>query len=201
MPITVDAEIRNFSRDEFHSMAEKVIGIAFDIHNQLGRLMNEDIYKQVLRNRCETVGISPARREVKITVTHRDFEKLYFMDLLLANAMVVEAKTVEKLTSTHYSQALHYLLLSGIQHGLLVNLRPGSVEKQFVTTTLNIEERRRYTIRDSDRTPVNEASTRLRDFFCELLADWGAFLDTTLYREAVIHFCGGAELALQKVRI
>ncbi len=37
MPIIVDSEIRNFSRDEFHSMAEKVIGIAFDIHNQLGR--------------------------------------------------------------------------------------------------------------------------------------------------------------------
>ena len=106
MPIIVDSEICDFSRDEFHSMAEKVIGIAFDIHNQLGRLMNEDIYKQVLRNRCETFGITPARREVKITVTHRDFEKTYFMDLLLANRMMVEAKTVEQLTKTHYSQAL-----------------------------------------------------------------------------------------------
>ncbi len=68
--------------------------------------MNEDVDQQVLRNRCEVAGIIPARREVKITVTHRDFEKTYFMDLLLANGMIVEAKTVEKLTKTHYSQAL-----------------------------------------------------------------------------------------------
>ena len=42
MPIEVDSEIRVFSEDEFHSIAEKVIGIVFGVHNNLGRLMDEE---------------------------------------------------------------------------------------------------------------------------------------------------------------
>ncbi len=57
MPIRVDSEIRVFNDDEFHSLAAKVIGIAFDVHNEFGRLMDEAVYKQAIRNRCEAGGI------------------------------------------------------------------------------------------------------------------------------------------------
>lgn len=75
MPIEVDSEIRIFSQDEFHSLSHRVLGVAFGVHNQFGRLMNEEIYKQAIRRRCETAGISPARREVQISVRHGSFEK------------------------------------------------------------------------------------------------------------------------------
>ena len=35
MPIEIDSEIRSFSEDEFHSLAERVIGIVFGVHNDL----------------------------------------------------------------------------------------------------------------------------------------------------------------------
>jgi hypothetical protein len=41
----------------------------------------------------------------------------------------------------------------------------------------------------------------IRDVFVDLLSDWGAFLDTTLYRQAVIHFFGGSNLALKKIPV
>jgi GxxExxY protein len=201
MPIKVDSAIRVYSEHEFHAIAEKVIGIVFDIHNDFGRLMDEDVYKQMIRRRCEATGIVPARREVKITVSHLDFEKKYFMDLLFAYGLMIEAKTVERLTKAHHAQTIQYLLLAGMKHGLLVNLRPGRVDKQFVSTTLDLAERCRYSIRDSDWVSVNSASARLRQFFVELLMDWGAFLRTTLYREAIIHFFGGPEIALRKVAV
>ena len=77
MPIEVDADIRIFSEGEFHSVAEKVIGIVFGVHNDLGRLMDEEVYKQAIRKRCEAAGFVPARREVQIRVRHHDFEKMY----------------------------------------------------------------------------------------------------------------------------
>ena len=43
MPIVVDSEVVVFTKDEFHTLAERVIGIVFGIHNDFGRLMNEDI--------------------------------------------------------------------------------------------------------------------------------------------------------------
>lgn len=201
MPIEIDEEIRVFSEREFHSVAEKVIGLVFGVHNDLGRLMDEKIYKQAVRKRCEQAGIIPALHEVQIKVRHHDFEKAYYMDLLIAFGLMVEAKTVEKLSKAHHAQALHYLMLAGMHHGLLVNLRTGKVEKEFISTTLDLSERRRFTIHDTGWESFNEASRKFRAILLELLHDWGAFLQTTLYREAVVHFFGGPEVALRQISV
>ena len=123
------------------------------------------------------------------------------MDLLMCHGLMIEAKTAEKLNKAHHAQALHYLMLAGMHHGLLVNLRPGKVEQQFVSTTLDLPERRRVTIHESDWRPSNDASHTLRELFHELIEDWGAFLQTPLYREAIVHFFGGKEVALRRIPV
>ena len=201
MPIEVDSEIRVFSEDEFHMLAEKVIGTTFDVHNEFGRLMDEDTYKQTIRRRCEAAGILPARCEVEIKLNHLDFEKRYFMDLLFGDGLMVELKTVERINKSHLAQTINYLLLAGMKHGLLVNLRPDRVEKQFVSTSLDLSERRRYIFRDADWVPLNKGSQKLRQILATLLDDWGAFLQVTLYREAIVHFLGGPAIVLQSIPI
>lgn len=201
MPIEVDSEIRVFNHDEFHSLAHCVLGIVFNVHNEFGRLLDETIYKRAIELRCAAAGIVPARHEVQITVRFEGFEKQYYMDLLFQRGLMVEAKTVESLTTAHFAQALHYLLLTGMSHGLLVNLRPDRVAHQFVSTTLNLAERRQFTIRDAAWKPINEQSRWLRVTVAKLLADWGAFLQVALYRDAIIHFLGGPGVALRKIPI
>jgi GxxExxY protein len=201
MPIVVDSPIRVFSQDEFHALAHRVLAIVFGVHNEFGRLMDEEVYKQAIRLRCEAAGIAPARREVEIKVTHSGFSKSYFMDLLFASGLMVEAKTAELLTNKHRSQALHYLLLTGMRHGLLLNLRLSKVEWRYVSTTLDFGQRRRYRVDDSRYLPVNVASRQLRGLFVELLDDWGAFLETSLYRAAVADFFGGPEVAMQRIGV
>ena len=97
MPIEVDSEIRIFSEEEFHTLAHRIMGVVFDVHNDFGRLMEEETYQQAIRRRCELAGIVPARREVEIKVRYKDFQKSYFMDLLFARGLLVESKTVEAL--------------------------------------------------------------------------------------------------------
>ena len=43
MPIEVDSKIRVFTEDEFHALAYRVMGIIFEVHNELGRLMEESV--------------------------------------------------------------------------------------------------------------------------------------------------------------
>jgi len=201
MPIEADSEILDFDRDEFHALAHRVLGIAFDVHNEFGRLLDESIYKRAISLRCAAAGILPVRKEVQITVRFEGFEKRYFMDLLLAFGLMVEAKTVESLTKAHFAQTLHYLMLAGMKHGLLLNMRRERVEHQFVSTTLDFTERRRFTIHVADFRPLNEQSRWLRETIARLLADCGAFLQVALDREAIIHFLGGPEVDLRKIRI
>ncbi len=53
MPIIVNSEIRLLTEREFHAQSETVIGIVFDVHNEFGRLMNEEAYKRIIQVRCE----------------------------------------------------------------------------------------------------------------------------------------------------
>lgn len=48
---------------------------------------------------------------------------------------------------------------------------------------------------------MNADCKHLRTRFLELLDDWGGFLQTNLYREALAHFFGGFEVASQKIPI
>jgi len=177
------------------------MGVLFGVHNEFGRLMEEGIYQQVIQRRCQTAGIVPVRSEVEIRVRYGDFQKSYFMDLLFAHGLMVESKTVEMLNNAHYAQALQYLLLTGMQHGLLINMRLDEVKKRYISTTLDSAERRRIVVCDDQWQPVNDSSQQLRRIILELLDEWGAFLQTSLYREAIIHFFGGSSVVLRRVAI
>ncbi|MCA9120790.1 MAG: GxxExxY protein [Planctomycetaceae bacterium] len=201
MPIEVASEIRILSEDQFHSVAHNVMGVFFAVHNAFGRLMEEELYKRVSCLRCEAVGFAPALREVRIIVSCQDFVKAYLMDLLVCSGLMVEVKAVEQLTAAHRTQALNYLLLTGMQHGLLVNLRSNKVTKEFVSTTLDGSERRRLVVDDSNWRDVNAESERVKCHLLELLADWGGFLQLSLYREAIVHAFGGASTVLKRVPI
>lgn len=197
----MDEPIEVFAEDQFHRLAHQVMGVVFGVHNEYGRLLDEDVYQWNIRDRCERAGICPARREVKIAVTHQDFQKLYYMDLLFANGLMLETKVVRQSNDEHRAQSLQYLMLTGMKHGLLVNLRTAEVQKEFVSTTLDLTERRRATATDLDWMEINPASKKLRMIFDRLIKDWGAFLQVSLYREAIIHFFGGPEKVQNRIPV
>ena len=68
-----------------------MLGHAFDIHNQYGKLLEEGFYKSELAERCRKAGLS-VLREVPIRVWHGHFSKDYFIDLLLDGSTIVEGK-------------------------------------------------------------------------------------------------------------
>lgn len=185
MPILPSLPITNLGQSDFHRIDEQMLGHAFAIHNQFGRLLDEAIYKQELADRCTADGLI-AQREVRIRVEHRSFVKDYFIDLLLCGSTIVEAKTVKELLATHHGQGINYLLLAGTHHGSLINFRPSRVDRKFLSTTLTHEDRRRFEFTE-DGWPDDEPHQRLRDSVNAFCADVGLGLDLPLYREAFTH--------------
>lgn len=201
MPIEVDAPIRLLGKDEFHELAYFVMGEIFGTHNEFSRLLDETPFKTLIQRRCEQSGIESVRREVEILVTHKGFRKSYYMDLLFNGCMMVEAKVVDALSPSHIAQAIHYLLLAGMQHGLLVNLRTPRVQKHFVSTNLTPELRRKFQVDDSRWRNLDSESERLRCVVEDLVSDWGVFLGVPLYREAIAYFLGGPEKVFRRVAL
>lgn len=127
--------------------------------------------------------------------------KKYSVDLLINNSVLYELKAINKLNPEHDKQALHYLFLLGLQHGKLINFRPFSVEKRFVSTTLLSEDRYNVIIDDKHWHELDDDSVWLKSLLINLLYDWGAYLEITLFYEAINHFRGGEARVIFDIEI
>lgn len=200
MPIESGIGLSHVGQEDFHALDKVLMKHAFDMHNTMGRFFDERIYQNELANRCTDCGIEAAR-EVEIRAKHRTFTKSYYLDLLIGRGIIYELKTAESLGTAHQRQLIHYLLLTGLGHGKLVNFRPGSVESRFVSTKLGPDDRKPRQINDDSWRDGDEKSRILKDTFLGLLDDWGTFLDANLYREALLHFLQDAGGSVQDVEI
>lgn len=188
------------SKSCFHEVDYRVMRHVFDIQNELGRFCHESIYQAELAHRCIGEGLLVVA-EGEIVVTQASFRKSYFLDALLNGGAIYELKAVDSFNGQHESQLLNYLFLSGLREGKLVNFSSPSVQHRFVSTNIEPETRYSFAIDDSEWAADIPSSEKLRVIVCELLSDWGAFLDINLYREAVFHFSGGEEQLLAPIDI
>lgn len=191
MSIVCNIEVKPIADATFKSIDYEIMSFVFDIHRDLGRLYSEKIYQSELAYRCDEMGFDSVVTELQIKVSHRSFIKNYYADLLVNNSILYELKAVSALTGEHHAQLLNYLLLLGLQYGKLLNFRSGSVEHRFVSTTLRSEDRYDYNVDDHGWIEVDDDSIRFRNLMLALIADWGMFLDTNLFMEAITHFLGG----------
>jgi GxxExxY protein len=199
MPIVCSVEILGMDQERFHEMDRLVMRRVFEIHNTLGRFCDERIYQDELATRCREDGLA-CHREAGIRVTLRDFSKTYLLDLLVEASSIYELKACHHLSQTHQSQLINYLFLSGSKHGKLLNFRPASVESRFVSSTLTKAERHNYSL-IQDQFDQSPACDQLLSTLLELVNEWGAFLDTNLYRDALLHFLSGPDSGLQPMNI
>lgn len=193
MPITCRIPLRRLDQREFGELSYEVMRDVFAIHNELGRFFEEGIYKCALAVRRPDV-----RLEEPIEVTFRTFKKQYFMDVLAASGGLFEFKAVDRFVSRHRAQLLHYLLLTDLKHGMLVNVRPETVEREFVNSALTREDRFAFVPEMSDWDDRLPAASFVRELMLELLADWGTCLELSLYEEALTHFLGGESAVVRR---
>ena len=73
MPIEIATAIKPFDQEAFHAMDRRVMRVVFDVHNEFGRLFDENLYKCEIAARCGAIGILPVEREIQIRVSHQGF--------------------------------------------------------------------------------------------------------------------------------
>jgi GxxExxY protein len=113
-------------RDEIdpklNEITSEIIGAAMAVHSALGPGLLESAYEACLLYELHKRGLKVAI-QVALPVIY-DGVKLdcgYRIDLLVADAVVVEVKAVEALTAVHEAQLISYIKLSGKRVGLLIN--------------------------------------------------------------------------------
>lgn len=160
MPIHTAVPIQIFDQDKFHQIDRQVTGLAFDIHNESGRYLDEGLYQSELVRRCVAVGLE-IKSEFQIRVCLDDFRKDYFADLLVNHGVIIEIKAVEGLSPAHRGQTLNCLFLCALHHGTLLNFRTERVQHEFVSSRLTSADRLRFEV-DLNRWNLNHSHIELR---------------------------------------
>ncbi|CAG4885107.1 conserved protein of unknown function [Georgfuchsia toluolica] len=102
-------------------LTERIIGAAIEVHRVFGPGLLEAIYEEALCHEFALRGLG-FQRQVEIEVRYKD--KLITgqrLDLLVADEVVVELKSLRVLPDVATAQLLSYLRVSGLKRGLLIN--------------------------------------------------------------------------------
>lgn len=111
----------------------KIIGCCMEVHKILGKGFNEIVYKDALEIEFRLKGI-PYLREKEFSIVYKEFtlNRKYCADFVVFDKIILEAKAIELLTSSHLKQTLNYLAASKLRLALLVNFGEDSLKHKRI---------------------------------------------------------------------
>ena len=105
----------------YSSLVYKIIGAAMEVHSKLNWGLLEPVYQEAMHLELLDRGIDNEReKEIEIFYKHHHLDKKYKMDIVVGD-IVVELKSVTKLSPSHRAQLCSYLRLTRKPLGLLIN--------------------------------------------------------------------------------
>ena len=99
----------------------QIVGAAQEVYNVLGRGMEEPIYQEAMEKELDIRGLK-YQREVVLHTWYKGIQlnKVYQADFVCED-VVVEFKSVNKITPDHRAQLFNYLRITKQDRGILVN--------------------------------------------------------------------------------
>jgi GxxExxY protein len=123
---------------ERNGVTERIIGAAIEVHRALGPGLLESAYAACLAEELMLRNV-PFRREISLPVLYkgRQLDCLYRLDLVVADLVVVEVKSVAAIEPVHEAQLLTYMNLGGWPLGLLINFNVPALRNGIRRRILN----------------------------------------------------------------
>jgi GxxExxY protein len=118
----------------------KIINSAIEIHRSLGPGLLESAYHNCLARELELSNI-PFSKKLPVRLAYKGIEvKAYVVDLLVADTIVVEVKSIAAIAPIHEAQLLTYMRIGGWQIGLLLNFNVMVLKNGIRRKVLNFNE-------------------------------------------------------------
>ena len=119
--MSTDQTTQDASLAEINATTQRVIGCAIEVHRQLGPGLLEQTYESAMCIELQACGV-PYERQPAIMIEYKG-KRIgeHRADLVVAGAVVVELKSVERFDPVFAAQILTYLRCTGPRVGLLIN--------------------------------------------------------------------------------
>ena len=118
-------------KDEVHS----VIGCAIEVLNGLGHGLLEKPYENALAVEFEHQGI-PFTQQPRFPVMWREKKVGEFIpDLIAYEQIIIDTKTIERITSHERGQVMNYMRITGLPVALIINFKNPRLEWERLVLT------------------------------------------------------------------
>ena len=113
---------------KYEDITHKIIACAYKVFNQLGFGFLESVYKKSMVIELTKTGFkTEAEKPLKVYYDGHVVGDFY-VDLFVEGKIVVELKSISRLTKEHEVQLVNYLNGMKKEVGLLINFGPSGVE-------------------------------------------------------------------------
>jgi GxxExxY protein len=106
----------------------QIVGCAMEVLNTLGHGLLEKPYENALVVEFGLRDI-PVSQQQKFDVRYKDVKVGdYIPDLIVFNKVIVETKTIDRITDVERGQVINYLKISGLRVGVILNFIHAKLE-------------------------------------------------------------------------
>ena len=119
------------------AISSDVVAESILIHRELGPGLYESVYETVLAGSLERRGYRVDRQKpINIEYDGMTFEAAFRIDILVEDSLVLEIKSIDRLTGANAKQVLTYLHLMKQPLGMLLNFS-GETMKEGIRRVVN----------------------------------------------------------------
>ncbi len=105
-----------------NEIAKITVDAAFKVHKEMVPGLFESVYETVMAHEIEARGLTVERQKaIPINYDGMVFDEGFRADLVVADKVIVELKSLETVAPVHKKQLLTYLRLADKRLGLLIN--------------------------------------------------------------------------------
>ncbi|MES2591844.1 MAG: GxxExxY protein [Bacteroidota bacterium] len=113
-----------------NEISYRIIGVAIELHKNLGPGLLESVYENALAYDLRESGLE-VKQQIPMPLIYKEvrLDNGYRLDLLVENKVIIEIKSIEMVAPVHFSQTLTYLKLSKLKLGLLINFNSDKLKE------------------------------------------------------------------------
>ena len=112
----------------FKEEVHRIVGCAMEVLNVLGHGLHEKPYENALVVEFNLRGI-PYHQQRQFDVIYKQVKVgEYIPDLICFDEIVVDAKTIDRITDHEIGKMLNYLKITGLRVGVLLNFKRAKLE-------------------------------------------------------------------------
>ncbi len=105
----------------YKDLSYKIVGLAMQVHTELGFGFMEKVYENSLMVLFEENGIKAVQQVPILVPFHGRIVGEYVADIVVEDSIILELKAIDRIAEIHKAQTLNYLKATAFRLAILIN--------------------------------------------------------------------------------